>query len=122
VGTIPGTVLGVLFLRIVMDAVAKVIKTNADIYEGLIVGSVVVVAVALSQLRQAGRLGKRFFGGLLGLVTIINLSLLAGGLGALLGPESAQGAAVTGGSIGLAILVLLLIVRFWESRREAKMP
>jgi ribose/xylose/arabinose/galactoside ABC-type transport system permease subunit len=120
VGTIPGTVLGVLFLRIVMDAVAKVIKTNADIYEGLIVGSVVVIAVALSQLRQAGRLGKRFFGGMLGLVTIVNLSLFVGGLGALLGPESAQGAAIAGGSIALATLVLLLIVRFWESRREGK--
>jgi hypothetical protein len=56
----------------------------------------------------------------MGLVTIINLSLFAGGLGALLGPESAQKAVVAGGSIALATLVLLLIVRFWEARREAK--
>src|SRR5205807_4382724 len=48
VGTIPGTALGVLFLRTVIDGVAKVIKTGADVYEGLIVGSVVVIAVALT--------------------------------------------------------------------------
>ena len=38
VGTIPGTVLGVLFLRAVIDGVAKIIKSNAEVYEGLIVG------------------------------------------------------------------------------------
>ncbi len=63
VGTIPGTILGVLFLRCVMDGIAKVIKSGADVYEGLIVGIVVVVAVAFSQLRAAGRQGKQFFPG-----------------------------------------------------------
>src|SRR5262249_6526297 len=48
VGTITGTVLGVLFLRSVIDGVAKIIKSNAEVYEGLIVGAVVVIAVALT--------------------------------------------------------------------------
>lgn len=48
-GTIPGTVLGALFLRTVIDGVAKMIKSGADVYEGLIVGIVVVVAVAFTK-------------------------------------------------------------------------
>ncbi|MEX0710712.1 MAG: ABC transporter permease [Pirellulales bacterium] len=33
IGTIPGTVLGCLFLRVVIDGIAKIIKTGADVYE-----------------------------------------------------------------------------------------
>src|SRR5205085_8003894 len=76
IGTIPGTVLGVLFLRTVIDGIAKIIKTGADVYEGMIVGGVVVVAVALTQFREASKRGKRFFAGSLGIVTIFNLALL----------------------------------------------
>jgi ribose/xylose/arabinose/galactoside ABC-type transport system permease subunit len=119
VGTIPGTVLGVFFLRIVMDAVAKVIKTNADIYEGLIVGCVVVVAVAFSQLRQASGMRKRFFAGPLGTVTIVNLSLFAGALGALAGQNTALGEVAVGGLTALSAFILLWLARFWESKRGA---
>jgi ribose/xylose/arabinose/galactoside ABC-type transport system permease subunit len=52
-GTIPGTFLGVLFLRTVIDAVAKVIDVGADLYEGMIVGVVVMLAVAVNRLRRA---------------------------------------------------------------------
>ncbi len=52
IGTAPGTALGALFLRVVIDGVAKIIKTGADVYEGLIVGLVVVVAVAFSKFRE----------------------------------------------------------------------
>jgi ribose/xylose/arabinose/galactoside ABC-type transport system permease subunit len=52
-GTITGTVLGVLFLRTVLDAVAKIIDKGADLYEGMIVGVVVILAVAVSRLRRA---------------------------------------------------------------------
>ena len=110
VGTIPGTVLGVLFLRTVIDGVAKVIKTGADVYEGLIVGSVVVVAVAFTQFRQARRRGKRFFSGPLGIVTAINLSLLAGVLAALLAPKTNLGERyIALGAAGLTLLILLLL-------------
>lgn len=54
-GTIPGTVLGALFLRVVIDGVSKIIKSGADVYEGLIVGLVVVLAVAFTQWRSWGR-------------------------------------------------------------------
>lgn len=86
VGSIPGTVLGALFLRTVIDGVAKVIKTGADVYEGLIVGVVVVLAVAFSQVDAARLKGKRFFSNRLGAVTILNLSVLAAALATLIGP------------------------------------
>jgi hypothetical protein len=117
VGTIPGTVLGVLFLRTVIDGVAKMIKTGADVYEGLIVGSVVVVAVAFTHLRQAGRRGKRFFAGTLGLVTTLNLSLLAGGLAALLGQKAPLGARTLGLGVAGLTLVVLLLMRLYEQRQ-----
>jgi ribose/xylose/arabinose/galactoside ABC-type transport system permease subunit len=85
VGTIPGTVLGALFLRTVIDGVSKVIKTGADVYEGFIVGCVVVFAVAFSQFK-IGRQSVRFFSGALGTVTILNLLLLSAAIAALIGP------------------------------------
>lgn len=66
VGTIPGTVLGALFLRVVIDGVAKIIKTGADVYEGLIVGGVVILAVAFTQTASGGGRVRRFFAGPLG--------------------------------------------------------
>ena len=49
VGTIPGTILGCLFLRTIIDAVQKIVGAGSDVYEGMIVGIVVVVAVTFSQ-------------------------------------------------------------------------
>ncbi|MEX1228828.1 MAG: ABC transporter permease [Planctomycetaceae bacterium] len=86
IGTIPGTVFGALFLRVVIDGVAKIIKTGADVYEGLIVGVVVVCAVAFSQASGSQR-RFRFFEGHLGWVTILNLTLLTWGLVLIIGPE-----------------------------------
>ncbi len=63
VGTVSGTVLGCLFLRSVIDGIAKIIKTGADVFEGLIVGIVVVMAVTFSQWRASGQRGKQFFAG-----------------------------------------------------------
>jgi ribose/xylose/arabinose/galactoside ABC-type transport system permease subunit len=139
VGTIPGTVLGALFLRVVIDAVARMIKAGANIYEGLIVGSVVLVAVAFTQLRQASREGKRFLAGPLGIVTIVNLSLLAGALAmllgqeaigtikieegdalaGLLGPRTIPGSAALGTVVTLVTLGLLTAARLLEGRRRA---
>jgi len=51
-GTVVGTVLGVLFLRVVIDAVQKIIDVEANLYEGMIVGIVVILAVAVSRLRR----------------------------------------------------------------------
>ena len=110
VGTVQGTLLGALFLRLVIDGVAKVIKTGADIYEGLIVGVVVVVAVAFSQMRQALVSGRQAFPGGLGLVTIGNLGLLTAVV-------VAQLAGMTWAlALGTFVIVVLGCVKFWESR------
>lgn len=88
-GTIPGTALGALFLRAVIDGVAKIIKTGADVYEGLIVGVVVVFAVAFTR-RQESSSQRSFFPGRLGLVSMFNMALLAAALAALIGPRLLQ--------------------------------
>jgi ribose/xylose/arabinose/galactoside ABC-type transport system permease subunit len=118
VGTIPGTILGVLFLRTVIDAIAKIIKTGADVYEGMIVGGVVVIAVALTQLRAAGRQGKRFFGGALGVVTIVNLTLITGIIAALMGQQTKHGATRIGSIAALIAFILLILIKLIESRRD----
>jgi ribose/xylose/arabinose/galactoside ABC-type transport system permease subunit len=120
VGTIPGTVLGVLFLRTVIDGVAKVIKTGADVYEGLIVGSVVVIAVALTQFRQAGQRGKRFFSGPLGIVTAINLALMAGVLAALMAPKTYLGERIVALVAAGITLLILILLRLLEGRGSEK--
>lgn len=77
VGLIPGVMLGVLFLRVVIDAVAKVVRAGSDDYQGLIVGLLVVLAVAFNELRrQAAGTEKRFFAGPLGLAVIPVLGIL----------------------------------------------
>lgn len=116
VGTAPGTVLGCLFLRVVIDGIAKIIKTGADVYEGLIVGLVVVVAVAFNQLREVRSRQKRFFGGSLGVVSILNLTLMAAVLAALIGGR-APGAAAGG-----VALVFFVLVKLLEDRHQRKSP
>lgn len=118
-GTIPGTVLGALFLKVVMDGVAKIIKSGADKYEGLLVGGVIVIAVALNQLRT-GALRKRLFPGALGIVNILNLSLLAAGLTALMGHDLLGrwlpiGASPLGAVMGVITLVILSSI-YWLER------
>jgi ribose/xylose/arabinose/galactoside ABC-type transport system permease subunit len=115
VGTVPGTVLGALFLRVVMDGVAKIIKTGADIYEGLIVGVVVVFAVAFSQT-EGRRNRVRYFAGGLGFVAIINLAIIAGTMAVLIGPTLlAPMTSLEGPYLGiwtaLSIFSLLMFVR-----------
>ena len=50
-GTIRGTVLGVVFLTLVVNGIAMVIKIDSSLYEGIIVGVVVILAVALNRWR-----------------------------------------------------------------------
>jgi hypothetical protein len=77
--------LGALFLRTVIDGVSKIIKAGADVYEGLIVGVVVVFAVVFTRGSETTLRQRSLFAGPLGLVTIFNLTLLAGVLMALIG-------------------------------------
>jgi hypothetical protein len=98
---------------VVIDAVSKIIKTGADVYEGLIVGVVVVIAVTFAQVGQIARGGRRLLPGALGLCAIPTLALLAGAIVAMTaGPRAGLAA-------GLAAVVLLGLLRLWESRTAA---
>ncbi|MEI8019202.1 MAG: hypothetical protein WCH39_13445 [Schlesneria sp.] len=116
-GTIPGTLLGALFLRVVIDGVAKIIKTGADVYEGLIVGVLVVFAVTFTKTSEAmSSTRRKLFSGPLGGVTIVNLTLLAGVMMALLGAKLLRGrvqmdAAWLALITATSTLFLLLILR-----------
>ncbi len=114
VGTVQGTILGALFLRVVIDAVSKIIKTGADVYEGLIVGVVVVLAVTFAQGLNGLRNDRRFLPGSLGLCTIPVLALLAGSLASM----------TTGAAVGLATgftsFIVLAALRIWENRSNTK--
>ena len=105
--------LGTIFLRVVIDAVSKIIKTGADVYEGLIVGIVVVIAVTLAQAGQFAKGGRGLLPGALGLCAIPTLAVLCG---AIVSMTAGGGMGIVSG-VGAAILLALL--RFWESRRTA---
>ena len=77
IGTIPGTILGCLFLRTVIDAVNKIVGSGADVYEGMIVGIVVVMAVTFSQ-RAGSAKAQKYFATPIGWASIPVLSLLTG--------------------------------------------
>jgi ribose/xylose/arabinose/galactoside ABC-type transport system permease subunit len=110
-GSVTGTVLGTIFMRVVIDAISKIIKTGADVYEGMIVGVVVVIAVTFAQLGQMARGGRHLLPGALGLCVIPTLALLAGGVVAM-----TAGSRV-GIAAGIAALVLLGGLRVWEVQR-----
>ncbi len=53
VGTIPGVVLGVVLLQVTLNGIFLVVQGNSTQWQGLVVGAVVVLAVAASNARQA---------------------------------------------------------------------
>jgi len=114
VGTVQGTVLGAFFLRVVIDAVSKIIKTGADVYEGLIVGVVVVLAVTFAQGVNGLPHDRRFLPGSLGLCTIPVLALLAGSL------ASMTTGAASGLATGFTAFIALVALRIWERRGLGK--
>ena len=125
VGTIPGTLLGALFLRVVIDGVAKIIKTGADVYEGLIVGVLVVFAVTFTKTSANLSLAnRRLFSGSLGWVTILNLTLLSAVMMALLGAKLLRGhvqmdAGWLASIAAVATFCLLMILR-WNGKPRMK--
>jgi len=77
IGTIPGIMLGALFLRVVIDAVAKVVKTDSDVFQGLIVGLLVVSAVTFNEMRSTRAARREFLPGALGWVSLVVLTILS---------------------------------------------
>lgn len=115
IGTIPGIALGALFLRVVIDSVAKTVKTQPDEFQGLIVGVLVVLAVTLNEFRsqRAGR--RQFLPGGLGIVTWLNLTLLSGVLSAVI----VSSHKLTTGIVSSAVVGLLLgTLAIWERSRK----
>jgi ribose/xylose/arabinose/galactoside ABC-type transport system permease subunit len=113
VGTITGTMLGVVFLRVVIDAVAKLVRFGADDYEGIIVGFLVVLAVAFNELRQARGGRKQFFAGALGTMAILILALLSGTMATIMVGREA------GGVVLVVVLLGLSVVKLLERRQSA---
>ena len=121
IGTVAGTVLGALFLRIVIDAVAKLIKAGADVYEGMIVGVVVVLAVTLTQFRQLFQSGREFFPGTRGILAIPTLAIAAALL-AMMAMANVPGlrerTTWVGAAVGILSLMALGALKMVESRRQ----
>lgn len=117
VGLIPGVMLGVVFLRVVIDAVAKIVRAGSDDYQGLIVGVLVILAVSFNEFRRLeGGSRKQFFPGPLGLTIIFIMALLAGSIFYVMTDVKTRlnvGLIVTG-----ITLVLLGGTRFIENRRR----
>ncbi|MEZ6111315.1 MAG: ABC transporter permease [Pirellulaceae bacterium] len=114
VGTVGGVILGTLFLRLVIDSVAKLFKSQPDLFEGLVVGMLVVLAVAFNELRGSGA-KKKFFPGTLGWLTVF---ILAGLIGVITSVTSSEDKLRTGAIAGLAVLVILLAKAIAERLRE----
>ena len=102
-GTVWGVALGALFLRVVIDAIAKLVKSGADDVEGLIVGLLVVAAVAINELTGGPRTRRRMFAGPLGWASVACLAAFVGLTTALL---VADGKLLKGGLAAGATLLL----------------
>ena len=112
VGTVTGTLLGAVFLRAVVDAVARIIKSQSDIYEGMIVGMVVVAAVTFSQLRQIRQSGRQLFPGVMGMLTIPCLA------GACALVATITLGVTVGVATGLTALIILVAWKIIELRQR----
>jgi hypothetical protein len=113
-------VLGALFLRLVIDAVSKLIKAGADVYEGMIVGVVVAMAVTLAQFRQLRETGGEFFPGVRGAMAIPALAIGAGMMAAMAGVnvEFLKGRSIVFGIVvGSIAFVVMALVKLLEVRR-----
>lgn len=119
VGLIPGVMLGVLFLRVVIDSVAKIVRAGSDDYQGMIVGFLVVLAVAFNELRRQGTgARKNFFPGVLGAVTIPILAILVGTVIFVM-TQKTQGVTV-GVVSGVFVGILLGGLKMTEAARARK--
>lgn len=116
VGTVVGILLGAMFLRVVTDSVAKLARgVSPDELEGLVVGLLVLMAVAFNELRAAGSQRRPFFAGWLGIVNIAVLALLAGIITSILSAE----AKLWNGILAAALAVLVLSSKkFMEVRAQ----
>ncbi len=116
IGQIPAVMLGVLFLRAVIDAVPKLVGSGADDYQGIIVGFLVVLAVAFNELRQnEGKTRKQLFPAALGSVSLFALAMLGGLTAYVIGGKQAGA-----WTLGL-VLTLLVAVKIYDVARSRQL-
>ncbi len=118
VGLIPGVILGVIFLRVVIDAVAKLVDTGSTEWTGFIVGLMVVLAVAFNELRRGSALGsKQLLPGMLGWLVIPIMTSIAGMVAFIINQgHRSQPAFLVGGAVG----ILLLARKVYEIRQVSR--
>ena len=125
-GTISGIVLGAIFLRVVIDAVAKTVKDNPDEFQGMIVGLLVVLAVTFNELRSQKGDRKKFFPGALGVVNIISLTVLMGVVAVLVtsdgdsSTDDSRDKLVAGCIVSCVTCAVLVARRVLESRSNTE--
>lgn len=118
IGTITGVMLGALFLRVVIDSVEKSFKTRPDLFEGQVVGALVVLAVAFNELRKTGGFRRQFFPGLIGWISVIILALLAGLItGATSTENKLNSALVVGGAVAMTLGIKAVMERVAANKR-----
>jgi ribose/xylose/arabinose/galactoside ABC-type transport system permease subunit len=113
-GTVLGTVLGVVFLEVVIYGVGMVIKQDADMYQGLVVGLVLVCTSAFSQFRQVAAPSQRVFPGILGAFTVVALAALVGTLTSIF--ASGTAAIIT----TIATFAVLAAVKVFEEQTRGQ--
>ena len=118
IGTIPGIMLGALFLRVVIDSVSKTVKNNPDEFQGLIVGLLVVLAVTFNELRGKGGARKQFLPGALGVVNIVVMTVLAGTVGVVISSDHKLFFGVFAAAATLVALCGLKVFEVWSARKE----
>ncbi|MFV0446109.1 MAG: ABC transporter permease [Planctomycetaceae bacterium] len=116
VGTVGGVMLGTLFLRLVIDSVAKLFKSQPDLFEGLVVGMLVVLAVAFNELRGEG-LKKKFFPGLLGWASVFILALLTGIITSVTSSDDKLRNGLIAGGVTLVALLAKALLERMPSRQ-----
>lgn len=114
-GTVLGILLGALFLRVVIESVAKVVPrgVSPDELEGLIVGLLVLLAVAFNELRSGSGLRRPFFAGWLGVANIAIVAALTGVVTAVLVADEKAKYGLTAAGV---MLVLLTAKKAFEVR------
>ncbi|QDT36366.1 ABC transporter permease [Stratiformator vulcanicus] len=118
-GSVPGIVLGALFLRCAIDSVAKLARgsVSPDVLEGLVVGLLILLTVAFNELRTEGGLKRPFFTGMLGNTAILVLTGLAMAIAYVLSDANKGAIALSTGFVVLVVLGAKKVVEVRASRR-----
>jgi ribose/xylose/arabinose/galactoside ABC-type transport system permease subunit len=119
VGTILGTILGCFFIRTVIDAVNKIVAVGGDLFEGMIVGIVVVIAVTFSQ-RGSKSAGQSLFSNEIGWTAIPILGVVSGLLFTLFFNDLENFSLKYSFLFGILVTIVLIAVALFESFKRKK--